>query len=490
MLPESIDIPMVFRKPSSNDCSSFNPSDILPVDSKKILPYSHFGRITSYASSMWGMQTETVITTPIALMALEMHKILWYLLMEKHLPLEERNSVVYWSNDTEFSSINLDAINFDNGVFIKIADRSTGGGNEVLYAKDKEKLISITSTISNDYSKNNELYKKHIYVIEPAYITLKKHAEKDYNVTGRAFITLIYNKETKEINVKIAGAKWIFPVMALQNEKTQDQMLSNIKHSIQMLSLNSDELQNLSSCLVNSYGEVFKVGFEKNNLMEYFGDEPTMVQFKSCIRPHSSYLQCLTSFYSSDKSLTTEKSEMLNSLINGLVGIHYFKNFSTLLDFINNSNGFFSMSKGPSDLLKNICLFSFMENYVAHIKTSSKEQFETFPFLEYLVVKEDKIKSSLNKLITEYLDSSHLKYSSHDKNKSLREAAYYGDKIVVKLLVYTGRADVNALSPTNKTALHYAHQSENTASKDWISELLKQAGAKEPTISNTTGLKP
>lgn len=490
MVPESIHVPLVLRNSSSQTHSSLRTEDF-PSNSERILPCSDFGRITSYVSSAWGMQKDTVLVTPVALMALEMHKILWYYLMEKHMPSTEQKSVIYWSNDTNPSEIDLNKIDFKNGIFIKIADRSIGGGNDVYYAKDKNELLNITNKLHNAQNISTDHYKKHIYVLEPAYSTLKKHDERDYNVTGRAFITLIYDKSTKILDVKVSGAKWMFPLEALKSIKTQDQMLSNIKHSIKMLPLSTDELEKLSSSLLDSYGEVFKVGFEHDDLMTYSADHPNMEQFKSCLRPNSSYVQCLKEFYSSEQSFNGKKENFLNALINGFVDTHIVKNFSLKLDQYSLSrNTFFSPTTTSShnDLMKRICLFSFMECYVAHVKTMDNNLYNWFPFLPPLIEKEFKIKSTLDQLISDYLTLKN-KYDIKDKNKALRQAASIGDITVLKLLIYTHRADVNAASPTYKTAMDYALLCKDQKLKEQCVNLLIQTGGKvgvQPIIEEST----
>jgi len=89
------------------------------------------------------------------------------------------------------------------------------------------------------------------------------------------------------------------------------------------------------------------------------------------------------------------------------------------------------------------------------------------------------IKLTLDKLISQYLTLKDNKYDTKDTNRALRQAAAIGDIVVIKLLIYTRRADVNTLSPSKKTTLDYALQSENKKAeeKEKMLRLLKEIGA-------------
>ena len=66
---------------------------------------------------------------------------------------------------------------------------------------------------------------------------------------GRAFVTLTLDTQTRKLQVKIAAAKWMFPMDPLRAEKTQNQMLANVGDSnkdIPFLDLIPDELATLS----------------------------------------------------------------------------------------------------------------------------------------------------------------------------------------------------------------------------------------------------
>ncbi len=163
-------------------------------------------------------------------MAMEMHKLFWYVLMEKLMRTEDYKTVLFWANDSS-PHIDLSQIDTRHGVFIKIADRSDGGGKDVYYAKDNHEVEKLLCKLRKQYTSSTEQYRKHIFIIEPAYLTLKSFQGKKYNVTGRAFITLHFDSRTKSLEVKTAAAKWMFPTQSLQNFVTETQMFSNIKHS-------------------------------------------------------------------------------------------------------------------------------------------------------------------------------------------------------------------------------------------------------------------
>jgi len=62
----------------------------------------------------------------------------------------------------------------------------------------------------------------------------------------------------------------------------------------------------------------------------------------------------------------------------------------------------------------------------------------------------------------------------------------------LKLLIYTHRADVNAASPTYKTAMDYALTCKDEKLKVQSVNLLTQAGGKvgiQPVIIETTSVK-
>lgn len=136
MQSESMHVPLVLRQSSVD-------ADDLSSSRERFLPYSEIRRLQSFISYAWGKKLDQTIVTPIGLMAMEMHKILWYFLLQKHMAPEYQSNILYWSNDTHPSDIDLNAINIQHGVFIKIADRSEGGASEVYYAKDTTSLFDI-----------------------------------------------------------------------------------------------------------------------------------------------------------------------------------------------------------------------------------------------------------------------------------------------------------------------------------------------------------
>lgn len=479
MQSESMHVPLVLRQSSVD-------ADDLSSSRERFLPYSEIRRLQSFISYAWGKKLDQTIVTPIGLMAMEMHKILWYFLLQKHMAPEYQSNILYWSNDTHPSDIDLNAINIQHDVFIKIADRSEGGASEVYYAKDTTSLFDILNQLHTIYNTSPKQYKQHIFVIEPAYLTLKQHQGRDYNVTGRAFFTVIYDKTTQTLNVKIAAAKWMFPTTAIQQEDmTQEQMLSNIKHSIKMQQLDHAELSLLSSSILGAYGRVFKASFEHEDLMAYCVDHPKMNLFLSCLRPNASYKRFLETFKCGQDNYE-DREKLLMIQIHSLIARDSIQNFNHILRCDSSSISFFATLKTPDDIMKEICLFSLFEKYISYAKTCSASFKRLFTFIDPLIHQEQSIKSRLDRHISQYLSlktNADTHYDTQDMNRALRQAAFMGDITVIKLLIYTHRADVNACSPTGKTALDYAIMSGNVTNKERCLLLLKQAGAQVRPLS-------
>ena len=186
-----------------------------------------------------------------------------------------------------------------HGVFIKIGDRSDGGGEGVYYAKNKYELLAITAKLYKKYLTSDEPFKKHVYIIEPAFVTLKKHEDKEYNVTGRAFVNIVYDQDEQTVEVKIAAAKWMFPEESFTEGHSEAQMLSNVKHSIKMLNLTAEELESLSTGVQKTYSEIFKAGFKNDDLLLYCHDHPYIKYLTTSLRPNAAYLLSLKTFYAS-----------------------------------------------------------------------------------------------------------------------------------------------------------------------------------------------
>lgn len=155
MQPQTMSIPLIQRRISA-ERSWFDTSDLSESDGVSLLPYSHAGRIQSYVSHFWGKKSDNIAITPMGLMGMEMHKLLWYTLIQKHMPPQYQDNILYWSNDNSVLELDLRAIDMINGVFIKIADRSIGGGNEVYYAKDASEVTKTLSHLHKTYQFSKE----------------------------------------------------------------------------------------------------------------------------------------------------------------------------------------------------------------------------------------------------------------------------------------------------------------------------------------------
>ena len=480
MCVENIDIPVVLRPKWSASQSS------LDAPAERCIPYSSNNRLSSFISYAWSKQTGQTVLTPISLMATEMHKILWYFLMQKEMKAAEQPSLVYWCNKDNPNTIDITTINMQYGVFIKIADRSDGGGADVYYANDKQALIAIMMRLYQNYINNQGPNQKHIFIIEPAYLTIKQEAKKDYNVTGRAFITLIYDKSTDRLDVKIAAAKWMFPLEPMQTAQlTQAQMLSNIEHSIQLLPFTEQELQNLSTSLLESYGATFKASFKHDDLRVYCEAHPYMPHYLSCLRQNASYKVLLENFGGDTQPARgAQYRQLLSCFVHSSTGRDLVPAFRTILSsMLQVTGGFFvAPNSTPEQIMRNICVFSFFENYLSESnRTDTDQQMQkAFFFLPELCQQLSYIQTTLNKLIIQYLRLTSPSYDIQDMNRALRQAAFVGDVMIMKLLIYTRRADVMAFSPSKKTALDCALENKNERTKAQCLRLLQQVNIEVP----------
>ena len=414
---------------------------------------------------------------PLALIAMEMHKLLWYVLMQKNLNASDRDNVIFWENHTAPDTVDVNMMDITQGVFIKIVDRSTGGGDEVYYAKNIADIKQILDILHQNFQQNPAT-NKHIFVIEPAYTTFLD----GYNVTGRAFITLSYDKDTQDLRVKIAGANWIFPQDKFQKSPTEAQMLANIKHSSRMQPLTEPQLAILANEIEDRYADVFKAALLHDNMMAYCNEHPIIASFQSCLRKNSLYAGVLTAFETAEISQWESQSHILASMVNSLVYRDMLRSLDLCLRYTADldQSRFFAPSVAQTQmnaLLSSICNLSFFENYIQFVKTC--EDFSGIPAFATLIEKETVITAKLDLLIKQYLNIKDQKYDTRDLNRALRQAAGTADLAALKMLIYTKRAEVNAFSPkSQQTALDFALKSEAEAGlKKQCIYLLEQAGA-------------
>ena len=494
MQPETIHLPILQRNISPEQ-SSIDTCDLSESGAPALLPYSQAGRLQSYVSNFWAKKLDSVVATPIALMGIEMHKIMWYALMQKHMAPTDRDAILYWSNDNPTVKGDLSTLNMTNGVFIKIADRSIGGGSDVYYAKNAVEVTKTLNQLHHKYqSSRGQPHIKHIFVIEPAYQTIKSYQNENYNVTGRAFVTLIFDPETRELQVKVAGAKWMFPKQPLQKIKTQEQMLSNIEHTIGLMPLDNEESNILSQQIVDVYGDVFKAAIEHDDLMQYCEDHPITAEFCSILRHNATYkmiVDCNKPAFRDDHAY---QDEVLTQNINSLVfRDHLSIDIPTLLASEHDHHFFSKNSTTKPLLMKQICYLSFLEGYAKFIKTCG-EPFITLPNIIPLLKHESLIRSKLDTLIKQFLRIKSTTYDLQDMNRALRQAASISDIEVLKLLIGTHRASINNRSPqTQQTALDFATKNKcEPHIKELCIQFLKQSGAElqpqttvEPAIANS-----
>lgn len=476
MYPDTLHIPLVQRTvPPANGIS--NISDIVALQ-KYVLPFSGCRRTHPHLSYGWSKQSEHVVKASLSLIAMEMHKLLWYVLMQKHLHVADRDNMIFWENHTAPDTVDVSTIDITQGVFIKIVDRSTGGGGEVYYAKNVAEINQILRILHQNF-RQNPAENKHIFVIEPAYITLLD----EHNVTGRAFMTLSYDEDTQALGVKIAGANWIFPQDRLQKSPTESQMLANIKHSSKMRPLTEQQLGVLVKEIEGRYADVFKAALLHNDMMVYCSEYPIIASFQSCLRKNSFYPGLLAAFETIETSQQgLQAANTLASMINSLVYRDMLGSLDVCLRFtvaVEQVRFFPSgIAKTQMDaLLTAICNLSFFEKYAQFVKTC--DDFIRIPAFAIFLSKETAITVKLDLLIKQYLSLKDQKYDTHDLNRALRQAAGTADLAALKILLYTRRAEVNAFSPkSNQTALDFALKSEvEPLLKKQCIDLLEQAGA-------------
>ncbi len=143
MQPETLHLPLVSRRVAVGDRLS-DIEDLASREERLVLS-SACHRNVAYQSYFWQKQgLQNTATIPLGLIATEMHKVLWYALMEMYLPRDACPTVLYWNNNQSPESLDLSALRTSaNGLFIKIGDRSTGGADEVYYVKNEREAQRI-----------------------------------------------------------------------------------------------------------------------------------------------------------------------------------------------------------------------------------------------------------------------------------------------------------------------------------------------------------
>jgi len=480
MQPETIHIPILQRQMPA-EYALFDSTDLADSACASVLPYSYVTRIQSNVSFFWRQQLPRVSKTAIGLLGTEMHKLLWYTLVQKHMPAQHRDNILFWCNDNPKVALDLSAINMTNGVFIKIADRSDGGGDEVNYAKDEAEVRKTLTKLHQHYVKSHEPYKKHIYVIEPAYQTIKSLQNKQYNVTGRAFVTLTLDPETRELQLNIAGARWIFPTEALTAQKTQQQMLANAKNSKAILPLNAEDLSLLSQQILEVYKDILIAGIEQDDLITYCSDAPIIDTFKSVLRPNSSYRMMLDAKQLVGRDQLMYQASCLIDFLNGFVFRHYLQDsLLIVLPYLKLIKPDFCVpgANPKQSIMKIICRVSFLERYAQFIQ-SCPDYYKRDPRVAPVIAESASFSEKLDILIKLFLQVKDSSYERKDLNRTLRQAAAFSDIEVMKLLIGTNRAEVNACSPkTQQTALDFALKSNESSMKASCIQLLTLNGAK------------
>lgn len=481
MQPETLHLPIVSR-PGIVD-ERLTHIDDLALREERLALSSGCHRNVAYQSYFWQKKgLQNTATAPLGLIATEMHKVLWYALMDMHLPLDARPTVLYWNNFQAPETFDLSLLRTsEKGLFIKIGDRSTGGADEVYYVKNEREAQRVLQKLHRIYSSTGE---KHIFIIEPAYVTMKGA----YNATGRAFVTLHLDEETRALHVKIAGAKWITPEARFTTSNTEREMLANAGHQREMIDLEPAELEQLSRCLVDVYGDAFRAGFEHDDLMTYCERHPTIPAFRACLRKDAAY-GLLLSTLGQDTGDIEASRNLMTSLLFSCMLRDSLPNLDQLLlieydsmdiSLFARSNGTATKAQQMQTLINCICNLSLFERYVAFLITYENGAYAQHRLFSGVVAKGRRIELKLNASIVSYLKSKDGVYDTKDLSRALRQACSVSDLAVIKLLVHTNRADINACSPkTKQTPLDFANQSSADAvTKAHALNILRCAGAK------------
>ena len=490
MQPETMHIPFIQRQIPAKD-SWFDISDLPASDDITFLPDSYTWRIQSTVAHFWDKKSNRVAITPIGLMGMERHKLLWYTLMQQHMPATHRANILFWPNDEPIDTLDLSTIDMTNGAFIKIVDHSMGGGEGVYYAENASAVSKRLHILSQLYQSSNE---DHIYVIEPAYQTIKSSGGKDYNVTGRAFVTLTLDTQTHELQVKIAAAKWMFPMDPLQAEKTQDQMLANVGHSnqdIPFLDLTPDELATLSQQIIDVYGDIFTASMVHDDLIEYCKDSPIVAKFQTISQANTRYKFILASSKLEESLQKSALIELIHQdIFTEYLNDDYLPDLLTANKSLNDvyQAGLLTKEEHKKDLIINICALSFYERYAEFIK-AFPEEYGKRPHVMAIITHEATIRSTLTASIKQFLKLTSQEYDIEDMDRALRQAAAAHNMVVMKLLIGTSRAEVNALSPqSHQTALDLALKSDARSSmKQSCIRLLFLNGAQQSEFIPTPG---
>ena len=121
---------------------------------------------------------------------------------------------------------------------------------------------------------------------------------------------------------------------------------------------------------------------------------------------------------------------------------------------------------------------SFLERYAQFIQ-SCPDYYKRDPRVAPVIAESASFSEKLDILIKLFLQVKDSSYERKDLNRTLRQAAAFSDIEVMKLLIGTNRAEVNACSPkTQQTALDFALKSNESSMKASCIQLLTLNGAK------------
>jgi len=262
-------------------------------------------------------------------------------------------------------------------------------------------------------------------------------------------------------------------------------MLSNVGNHAKFIELNTVELSELQASLEKSYTSVFKACFKYTDLIEYFSEHAQISYFKSILRNNASYKVTVDTFHGK-KELSPSDYQIIQAVSLFLRNIapklkEKFQEAQILLDDRHTSLSLFStnalldrFNSVKNMVLMTICNFSLLESFSREAKlfpTIYKEAIKNTGLFSY----DSSIKSTLDKLIFKYLKLSSKSYDQTDFNRALRQAAFTGDAVAMKILTVTHRADINAVSPSKQSVFDYAKKNTDEQSRQLCINILSEA---------------
>lgn len=413
-LPRDILFSKVAKFPLVNRDLKLHESSLLINDLKghngRLFPYCDKARVSAVVSNFWSSKSSNIVATPLSFIALEMYKIFWYMLLDKTISSESESEFVFWKDHDGDAWVDVSKIDSSTGYFVKAVSRSQGGAQDVFYCANKDDLQDNLKGLAAKHQRSHGRGK--IFVIEPAYSTVRMRGNRDYNVTGRAFLTLVYDPNSNNLSVKIAGAKWIFPKEKFESGFiTSSQMISNVGESICAAPLTVKELSFLTKGLM-VYKNAFIKCFEENDLFLACKSHPYMYSFEKTVLKNSFYKVMLEDLYG-QSGPSYDCGAIYSIVVSAFITSRFFERFVAFnqMYMCNYSEIFVTNS---NDLVNNIhelmLAIMFLQELSKHPKGHKTFFCQHKPF-SCFISNERKISFWLRKMINIYVKKNKSEYS-------------------------------------------------------------------------------